>query len=205
MFFTNLQEYSMHKSVIILSILFFGFDLNAGKHSRDSEVRRLAALGIDYNGPSHEKKKRQSFGSDNSVTELALSSALKKCKLLKRENDDLRLKLAVSPDELGKTGESSNPDRLSLDSGSRGISPMIGKDSSHNELSQATSPIAIVISKSCQNPTVEERYPYYVESPCGPSRLHYFSGPSSFPGYDHFSLTKNKKVSQLAPVCSDCP
>lgn len=195
----------MHKSVIILSMLFFGFDLSAGKQDRASAERTLAALGIDSKVPSLNKKKRQSFDSDDSVTELALSSALKRCKQLKRENDVLRSKIAVSPEELSKGGESSsNPDRLSLDSGSRGTSPIIGKDS----LPHATSPLAIVRvnSKGKEEASYKSTASYFpiCESPCGfwmPS-----SGmSSSFPGYGHSSLLKNKNVSPLIPPLPDCP
>lgn len=203
MFFTNLQEYSMHKSVIVLSILFFGFDLGAVKHAQSSEARRLAALGIDYEGVSFAKKKRESFDSSGSVAELAL---LKRCKQLKRENDALRSKLAVSPEELSRGGESSsNPDRLSLDSGSRGTSPVIG----NNSISHATSPLAIVrvnskekAEASCE-PTTASYFPI-CESPCGfwmPSS----EMSSSFPSYNHFSSLRHKNVSPLIPPLPDCP
>jgi hypothetical protein len=201
MFFTNLQEYSMHKSVIILMVLFLGFDVSAGESgSKDSEIRRLAALGIDSNGLSHDKKKihyeekRQFFDSGRSVEESAQ---------VQHENDELRSKLAVSPEELSRGGEAPNPDRLSLNSGSRGTSPMTFEIPSHDELSQVTPPI--VISKPCQKKVTGEGQCFYIDSPCGSSSRDYF-GPSSFPGDGVSSLLSgNKKVSLLAPYSHDYP
>ncbi len=196
----------MHKSVIILSILFFGFDLGAVKHAQNSEARRLAALGIDYDIFPFEKKKRRSSESLGSVTELAL---LKRCKQLKRENDVLRSKLAVSPEELSKGGEASNPDRLSLDSGassSSGTSPMIVKAS----LLHATSPITI----NRLIPKGKEERPYELkssnllicDSPCG-FWIASSGTASSFPNDRPFLLHSlhNKNISPLAPYCNDCP
>lgn len=194
MFFTNLQEYSMHKSVIILSILLFGFDVSAGRRTQYSEARRLAALGIDCKD-SIAKKKRESFDSARSVKFGLEKYLLKQCKELELQNRQLqqensvlrsqqgRSKLAVSPQEMSQ-GESSNPARLSLDSGSssNGASPLT------IIVSSSSSPIAIV--RSLAKGKEEDRFtPQASEiileckSPCGYWATHSpgFSS-SSFPG-----------------------
>lgn len=182
----------MHKSVMVLSMFFIGFDLSAGKHAQHSEARRLAALGIDCKMVASTSKKIES-----SVAELAL---LKRCKQLKLENDVLRSKLAVSPDELSKGGEASNPDRLSLDGGSSssGTSPVLIKES----IFRTTSPVAI--SKE-QEKEEQQAYSFlYYESPCSRSR-DLLSTSSSFPK-DGYLLSSSKRVSSLIPYYHcDCP
>lgn len=191
MFFTKLQEYSMHKSVMVLSMFFLGFDLSAVKHAQHSEARRLAALGIDCKMVASTSKKGES-----SVTELAL---LKRCKQLKLENAELRSKLAVSPDELSKGGEASNPDRLSLDSGSSssGTSPVLIKES----IFRTTSPLAIPQEKGKEEQCVTN-FPV-CESPCGFWMPSSAIISSSFPK-DGYLLSGGKRVSPLVPYC-DCP
>lgn len=218
MFFTNLQEYSMHKSVIVLSILFLGFDLSAVKHVQNSEARRLAALGIDYEGFSFAKKKRESFDSARPIKFGLEKYLLKQCKelelqnrQLERENDALRSKLAVSPEELSK-GESSNsdPEKFSLNSGSssNGASPLT------IIVSSSSSPIAIVRSlakgKEEDRFTPQDSAIPVCDSPCGfwMSHLPGMSSSSSFPGSGSFLLSSavsNKNISSLAPYPDDCP
>lgn len=210
MFFTKLQEYNMHKSVIILSILLFGFDVNAGKKNQESFSRFGAIYNIDLDLSGQPRRKRSSISE--SVAELAL---LKKCKIqskelkeqekeietLRGQLQDLRSKLAVSPEDSGFKGESSSshPDHLMLDAESSSVSPMTVGTSPNSGLSAATSPITISKSEK-----MEIRYPY-VDSPCGSGRKNDYFAPSSFPGNEKFSLGSLKPIPPYAPYTSNFP